>query len=105
MELESLGGMVSVQGGVAEFLCSADFITVTGVQWLLNGTALQDLNLSNVTTMFNNIGGSLAFTNLPLEYNMTCIVCAANTSSGVITSNSVSLLIQGLMTVGHRLIV
>ncbi len=104
--LRPAGGIVSVQGGVARFFCSADTITITGVQWLLNGTALQDLNLSNVNTVFSNDAGIqtglLAFTNLPLEYNMTCIVCIANTSSGVIESNNVSLVIQGLMIVRHR---
>ncbi len=87
---------MSVQGGVARFICSDDAITVTGVQWLLNGTALQDLNLSNVNARFSLQTGYLAFTNLPLEYNMTCIVCTANTSSGVMKSSNVSLLVQGL---------
>ena len=93
---------VSVQGGEVEFTCSPDrtsTITIVGVQWLVNNTDLEDLNLRHVRTEFYIIGqiGFLRFTNLTLGYNMTNISCGVNTSSGmIISSDSHSLLlIQG----------
>jgi hypothetical protein len=89
---------VSVPGGEAIFDCSHSQ-TITGAQWLLNNTALQDLNLRNVVAEFSDIAqvGVLTFTDLPLEYNTTRISCTAITSSGMMISSSsdVPLLIQG----------
>ena len=89
-------GVVSTPGGRARFLCFAPHIS--GVQWLVNTSALQDLNLRNVPATFSNITdlGVLEFSDLPLEYNMTRINCSVNSSSGMIASpNEVLLLIQG----------
>ena len=93
---------VSVQGGEVEFTCSPErtsTITINGVQWLVNNSALEDLNLSLARTEFSVIVqiGFLYFTNLTLGYNMTNISCEVNTSSGmIISSDSHSLLlIQG----------
>ena len=93
---------VSVQGGEVEFTCSPErtsTITINGVQWLVNNSALEDLNLSLARTEFSVIVqvGFLYFANLTLGYNMTNISCGVNTSSGmIISSDSHSLLlIQG----------
>ncbi len=89
---------MSVPGGEAIFDCSHSQ-TITGVQWLLNDTALQDLNLRNVAAEFSDIiqVGVLTFTDLPLEYNKTRISCTAITSSGMMepSSSDVLQLIQG----------
>lgn len=93
------GGVVSVPGGGATFECSHNSRTLTGVQWLLNGTRLQDLNVRNVTAVFSDIleTGYLEFTNLPLEYNTTEISCMASVNSRMsLSSDSVLLRIQGI---------
>ena len=86
-------------GGVAEFSCAIQGEEISGVQWLVNDTALQDLNLRNVSALFSSIVdiGKLKFSDLPLEYNMTRIKCSVSTSnSDVIESErDVFLLIQG----------
>ncbi len=88
---------VHVPGDRATFICSPCPL-LPGVQWLVNGTALESVNLSNVTAVFSDElqSGFLTFTHLPLEYNMTRINCRANTTSGMMISNdNMLLLIQG----------
>ena len=95
MELDS---MVFIPGDRATFRCSESPV-LPGVQWLVNGTALENLNLSNVTSEFSNEfrSGFLTFHYVPLEYNMTTISCRANTTSEMMVSTNVWLmLIQGI---------
>ena len=62
----------------------------------MNGIQLENLNLSNVTTEFmEKVGGSLLLNNLPVEYNMTRIICKVNESSFVTNTTSL-LLLQGI---------
>ncbi len=73
-------------------------ITITSVQWLINGTPLADLSLANVGTEFSQISrqGTLIFNNISVEYNNTNIQCRANSSNGeTADSNSLTLLVQG----------
>ena len=98
VQLQPAGGFVSVPGGMARFSCSLQRQPISGVQWLVNGSSLQDLNLRNVSATFSNHTdtGFLRFSNLPLKYNMTRIKCSVNSSSRVIASESdILLLIQG----------
>ena len=83
---------MSVPGGRAQFQCSA-----TGVQWLVNGTALQDLDTTNIMESFSDIvmAGFLTFVDLPLEYNMTSVACIYTSSTAMMTSNTEYLFIQG----------
>lgn len=70
----------SVPGGDATFRCTSYSQTITGVQWLVNGTHLENLNLTNVTKDFNAIGrgvGTLKFKNLPVDYDRIRIRCEA----------------------------
>ena len=61
----------------------------------MNGTLLENLNLSNVTTDFvERLGGALLLTNIPVDYNMTRITCKVSESSSVFNSTSL-LLLQG----------
>lgn len=85
----------SVPGGDAVFRCASSGQTTVRIQWLINGTPLESLNLMNVTEEFTSIGdgvGILYFTNLPEDYNMTRIQCEATLSSG-----STSLSINGVI--------
>ena len=89
---------MSVPGGVAVFSC-AKGQQISGVQWLVNDTALQDLNLRNVSASFSDRlhMGILQFSDLPLEYNMTRIKCSVSTSNSEVieSERDVLLLIQG----------
>ncbi len=75
-------------------------ITITSVQWLINGTRLEDLSLTNVGTEFSQLSrqGTLVFNNISVEYNNTIIQCRANLSNGeTVDSNIDTLLVQGEM--------
>ena len=86
---------VTTPGGSARFTCSGTGLT--GIQWLVNGTLLENLNLTNVTAAFRQsvVGGIgvLTFENVLFEYNETTIRCSDSSSR---TSQVQSkLLIQG----------
>ena len=91
---------VSTPDGRVTFICQAlPEGTITHLQWLMNGSSLEDLNLDNVTARFTEcIGGILTFRNVPMEYNSTRITCAAtitvNSTSRNVTRDSL-LLVQG----------
>ncbi len=75
-------------------------ITITSVQWLINGTPLEDLSFTNVETEFSQISrqGTLVFNNISVEYNNTNIQCRANSSNGeTVDYNNAILLVQGEM--------
>ena len=85
--------VISTPGGDARFRCLSS--SAIGVEWLVNGTLLENLNLNNVTTEFaEGIGGALLLTNLPVDYNMTRITCKVDESSSVSNTTSL-LLLQG----------
>ena len=67
--------IIATPGGVARFNCLSLMGNLVGVEWLVNGTQLENLNLSNAITEFDEeTGGVLTLTNLPVEYNMTRII-------------------------------
>ena len=89
------GDRASYPGGRAAYSCFGG----VGVQWLVNGTGVEDLNLGDdVVVEFSEAReeGNLLFRNIPPEYNETTIQCRANYSSGTSsTSDTVTLLLQG----------
>ena len=92
------GAFVSVFGGSASFSCvtpasSNDFVDM--VQWMVNDTVFEDLELDNV--VFDPSSRVLRFSmlNTP-RYNNTRIKCSGTLKSGnVFTSRNTLLLIQG----------
>lgn len=92
------GQAISFIGGRASFSCFLDGIL--SVQWLMNGTELEELNLTDVIVEFDNMRttGNLLFTDLPLAFNGTTIQCRVTLSSGseAVSGNMFILLIQGL---------
>ena len=91
---------VSAPGGRAVFTCLG--VSIVDVQWLVNGTELDRLNLTNVKPMLETSpdGGSkigrLVFTQLPIEYNTTTVKCIIITMNEILTATQNStLLIQG----------
>ncbi len=79
--------MVTTPGLAVPFICES--INSDGLQqfhWLVNGTRLQDLNLSDrVDDYVSHRTGVLIFLNVSAEYNGTSIQCIANFTSGEIT--------------------
>ena len=65
------------------------------MQWLINGTLLENLNLSNVNARFSRGVGRLEISRIPLEYNGTTIQCIANFENRNEPSNILTLLVQG----------
>ena len=95
---------VTVPNGQARFTCntqlvlSGDSRRATGVEWLLNSTALQNFNHHNTIirpVFYSDIGiGVLRFENVAVELNKTMGVCTVSFSSGSpVISNGASLLI------------
>ena len=94
---------ISTPGGSAEFRCIVEWHTVTDIQWIVNGSLLENLELTGVRTELGlEVGvGVLYFENLPSEYNETTIRCRARftTSLGVqgtsTSPGATLLLLQG----------
>ena len=80
----------------AVYRCFTNLGTITGVQWLLNNIPLENLNLTDVTTLFDsNFGGVLTFTN-STDYNVTSVTYRAELQSGEQGSATALLLVQGI---------
>ncbi len=94
--------LVSLVGGNAEFTClSSSIRMVIAIQWLINGSFIEDLSTINAMADFNEIAngiGTLSFSNLILDFNMTTIRCRAEFGpNDFMTSSKVTiLLVQGL---------
>ena len=91
---------VSRPGGRATFTCQTSGVSVVDVQWLVNGTELDSLSLTNVTSRLETAGTtkrwSLVFTQIPVEYNTTTVKCIVITMNENLTAyQNSTLLIQG----------
>ena len=75
--------------GTALFSCFIVDAAAMSVEWLINGTSLDNLMLSNVSQEFV-IG--LRFEYVPKEYNNTRISCIGN---GVLSTENSRLRVQG----------
>ena len=86
-------------GGDPIYNCGSSLGTITSVQWLINGTLFEDLNLTNVETEFSDLSrqGTLVFSDISLEpHNNTIIQCRATFNNGeTVYSNNSTLLVQG----------
>ncbi len=94
----SSSGNVFIPGDSAIYNCASPSGTITSVEWLINGTLLEDLSLTNVVTEFSQLTkqGTLRFNDISVEYNNTNIQCRANLSNGeTVDSNNSTLLVQG----------
>ena len=79
----------------ASFSCLSPLDPFTEIQWLLNITLLEDLNLTDITTEFAGVAGSLTFLNLS-DYNVTSVTYRAELQSGQGGSATALLLVQGI---------
>ena len=76
------------------YSCLSPVDPITEIQWLLNNTLLEELNLTDVTAGFAYVSGSLTFFN-PSDYNVTSVTCRAELQSGEEGSATALLLVQG----------
>ncbi len=86
---------VVVAGGNTTFTCiyTSASATAEQIQWLVNGTRLEDLNQTERIEAENNI---IYFIHIPVEYNGTTIKCIIDyTSGGNVPSNNATILVQG----------
>ena len=89
---------VTTLGGMHTFDCRSINNDVQQYQWLVNGTELQELNLTDgvIMTEDNDVIAFISFNNITMKYNGTTIQCIANLTSGeIIPSNNATLLVQG----------
>ena len=87
---------VGIPGDNFSFLCSDPSHTALSVEWLVNGTLLENNRLENVFQHFDERSktADLSF-NLPLEHNVTTIQCIYNFASGNVSSETITVLLQG----------
>lgn len=79
-----VGQFISASDDRAAFNCISQLPGLTSVQWLLNGTQFESLDLVGVEVDFSSrIGlGIIGFVNLTDAYNNTVIRCLGTFSSG-----------------------
>ena len=89
---------VGIPDDYFDFICSdrSRPCTALSVQWLVNGTLLENSRLEIVFQHFDNISktANLDF-DLPLEHNVTTIQCIGNFASENVSSETITLLLQG----------
>ena len=78
------------------FFCSDPSRTALSIQWLVNGTLLENSRLMNVFQEYNSRSKTtdLSF-DLPLEHNVTTIQCIGIFASENVSSETITLLLQG----------
>ena len=88
--------LVSVPNGNVSFLCASITEAITGIQWLLNNTLLEDFSSTDVRSVFRETQGTgkLFLSRVPLKCNLTSITCRAELPSGQVEVWSL-LLVQG----------
>ncbi len=94
--------LVSTPGGSAEFLCAVlpNGDGVVDVQWLLNGTLLDDPSQVDATVQYLGLGlGELKLANLSSNLNVTRVDCRAIYIDGgeKDSVDSALLLLQGTL--------
>ena len=87
---------VGVPGDNFAFFCSDPSRTALSVQWLVNGTLLENGTLVNVFQEYNDRSKTAdLFFDLPLEHNVTTIQCIRNFASENVSSKTITVLLQG----------
>lgn len=82
--------MVSTLNGNTSYTCFAQVVESVNIIWTLDGTPLEELNLSNVRTDIINTIGILAIFHLTEEFNGTIIQCKSRLRSGAVVYSSTS---------------
>ena len=87
---------VGISGDNFTFHCSDQSRTALSAQWLVNGTLLENSRLVVVFQHYNSRTKTAVLSfNLPLEHNVTTIQCIYNFVSENVSSETITLLLQG----------
>ncbi len=102
------GQFVSTRGSMAEFACTVSpSAGVMDVQWLVNGSLLDNPTLFDATVQYSSTFGvgRLIFASLSSEFDMTRIGCRAVYSdrSSEDSTESTLLLLQGYLYITNML--
>ncbi len=93
------GQVVSIPGGSAQFSCTIlPNDGVVAVEWLINGTVLENPSLSGATVdFFPGLGSRLVFASLSPKFNVTRIACRVVFTDGnkEDSTESTTCLLQG----------
>ena len=82
-------------GEFAAFSCTTQ-APVSSVQWIVNGSLLENINLNTVISPFPT-GEALQILNVPLHFNGTTIQCDVNFTDGTDAASNIAILIvQGI---------
>ena len=88
--------VVSIPGDRIPLHCSDPSHTALSVQWLVNGTLLENSGLVIVLQSYNNISKTADLSlNLPMKHNVTTIQCIGNFATENVSSETITLLLQG----------
>ena len=97
--MEPAGQRVISPGRSIEFLCYASVGHIVSIQWNINNTRHDLVNISlNEIVNFNavNAEGSLILQGISLNLNNTSVRCLANFTSGTtLSSQECNLIVQG----------
>ena len=87
---------VGIPGDIFFHFCTDSSRTALGVQWLVNGTLVENIRLVNLFQTYDNVSkiARIVF-DLPLEHNVTTIQCIYNFATKNVSSNSSTILLQG----------
>ena len=97
--MDPSGQRVIVPGSALQFDCYASIGHITAIEWQINGTRHDNLDLSiNITTTFHNdASGSLVLLGISNNLNNTDIRCIVNFSTGNIRySQGCIIKLQGM---------
>lgn len=88
------GEVVLIVDGRFQATCHSSTTTISNVEWLINGTDLENSNImnANVTKIFNT--GFLFISQLLPQYNRTTIRCRADFQHSI---NSITIILQGTL--------
>lgn len=94
---------ITTAGSNITFTCIIENSDAEEIQWIVNGSPLHELNLTNIVS-FNVVGfglGTLRFTNLSLIDNLTAVQCVADLQDGTTASSDrATVILQGLCCSG-----
>ncbi len=98
-----LDPVILYEGGEGTFVCSSQEAS-TNVQWIVNGSSLENLNLYDETMLDTfSTGGALKFLNVPLDYSGTTVQCVITYTDGSMgSSNTATLLVQGVVAIHYN---
>ena len=91
-----LDSVTTYEGQLATFSCLA-IEAISSVQWIVNGSALEDPTMDTlISTSSTPGGGTLTFLSVPLHYSGITVQCVLTfPDNTTLSSNTATLQVQG----------